>query len=96
MEPHEFALTMQEEMIQEIESVKPRFLVFVQTPMSWVVRKDSHRHILEWAGKFIGNYYTIIGYAEIVSDNRSVYRWDEEVADNAPNPKASIVVYERK
>ncbi len=96
MEPHGFAFTMQKEMVEQIESAKPRFMVLIQTPMSWVVRASSEKLILNWVSGFVGKYYRLIGDAEILSDGSSVYRWGNQVARNGPKPNASILVYERK
>lgn len=48
MELHPYALTMQEEMIRQIEEAKPEYVVFVQNNFSWLTRPNSERKIFDW------------------------------------------------
>ncbi len=48
MEKHPYALTMQEEMIRQIEEAKPEYVVFVQNHFSWLTLPDSEKRILNW------------------------------------------------
>jgi 4-amino-4-deoxy-L-arabinose transferase-like glycosyltransferase len=65
MEAHPFALKMQRQMIAEIERARPRFVVFVNDPFSWLARPGSHHDILEWAQRYIGNGYRATAIADI-------------------------------
>jgi hypothetical protein len=47
-EPQPFARHMQEEMIREIETNRPAFVVFFQFPNSWLVRPTSNRLLFDW------------------------------------------------
>ncbi len=58
MERHEFALDMQKEMIEQIESARPAFIALVGVPTSWLVRRDSQRLIFEWAKDYLAANYT--------------------------------------
>ena len=48
METHPYALTMQEEMIRQIEEAKPEYVVYVQNKFSWLTRADSEKKIFDW------------------------------------------------
>jgi hypothetical protein len=48
METHPHAKTMQAEMIREIETARPEYVVYVNNHLSWLVRDDSDRRILDW------------------------------------------------
>ena len=48
MELHPYALTMQEEMIRQIEEAKPEYVVFVQNHFSWLTRQESEMKIFTW------------------------------------------------
>ena len=48
MELHPYALTMQEEMIRQIEEAKPEYVVYVQNKFSWLTRPESERKIFDW------------------------------------------------
>lgn len=61
MEPHGFASRMQKEMIQEIESAEPRYIVFVNENLSWLVRRSSDPYIFNWARKYLSDHYLLRG-----------------------------------
>ena len=48
MEKHPYALTMQEEMIRQIEEAKPEYVVFVQNHFSWLTQTESEKKIFNW------------------------------------------------
>ena len=49
MEDQKYALRMQQEMIGEIETNSPEFVVFVHIPSSWARPLDSETLIFKWA-----------------------------------------------
>jgi hypothetical protein len=57
MEPQPYAAKMQREMIDEIETNRPEFLVWVKNDDSWNVRPSSNRAIFDWFAKFSGEFY---------------------------------------
>jgi len=59
MENQPYALNMQQEMIKEIESQNPRYLVFVNVATSWLRRADSQDFIFKWLQKYIAERYEI-------------------------------------
>ncbi len=73
MEPHDFSLQMQQEMIQEIESNKPKFLIYINIPASWLMRPDSHKEITQWFSRY-HSYYTLAGTVELFKET-SQYHW---------------------
>lgn len=52
MEPQPYASQMQREMISEIESNRPDFLVFVTSADSWNVRPGSDPAVFKWFGQY--------------------------------------------
>jgi hypothetical protein len=52
MEVQPFALKMQEEMISEIETNKPEFVIYVNDDRSWLRRSNSEKRIDEWWEKY--------------------------------------------
>ncbi len=56
LEDQPFAGKMQEEMIREIESVAPEFIIFVQGDTSWGQHKGSSQAIFQWWGTYRANY----------------------------------------
>ncbi len=77
MEGHELALTMQQELIREVEAVRPEYLIFVRIDLSWLTRRESHPLIYEWFGKYSKNYERV-GMVEIFN-KQSRYSWQPDV-----------------
>ena len=59
MEPQAFAGTMQRDMIREIESNSPEFIVFVNQNFSWVQAPQSDVTIFRWWNDYKTNYATV-------------------------------------
>jgi hypothetical protein len=94
MEPQPFAKQMQQEMIQEIESARPRFLVLVVMNRSWLVWPDSDLSIFKWAATFCDTNYDEVALINI-SDNGTDYY----LSGHPPNVTRTpdhILVYQRK
>jgi 4-amino-4-deoxy-L-arabinose transferase-like glycosyltransferase len=72
MEPQPFALKMQREMISDIETRQPEFIVFADNIMSWNRRPDSAPEIFNWWNVYQTNY-TLVGVADIISSTQTVY-----------------------
>ncbi len=97
MEPQPFALKMQHEMIGDIETRKPEFVVFADNNMSWNRRPDSDPTIFNWWDAYQTNY-TLVGMADIISPTQTVYvlgaKW---VARYGKDIRGSgLEVYQRK
>ena len=73
MEPQPYALQMQEEMIQQIETAKPKFLIFVNVFTSWLTQPTSEKMIFDWFQKYQEKYYRLIGVIDIGYTPRSEY-----------------------
>jgi hypothetical protein len=95
MEPHRYALFMQKEMIGEIESVKPKFLVLVNVLSSWLLRPDSEKMIFEWFNQYQKNYQPI-GIVDLIEPGEAVYRWNDDVAGYSPRSESYILILKLK
>jgi hypothetical protein len=96
MGKYDFALRMQNEMVREIESARPEFLVFVNVPTSWLTKRDSDRTIFKWFSEYHRTYYNQVGVIEIISTERTLYHWREDAAGYIPSSKFWILVFQRK
>ena len=94
MEPQPYAHQMQEEMIHEIESARPRFLVLIVIGKSWLARPDSDQTIFRWANKYCGDNYEEIGLINI-SDRGTDYYFSTEPVGVTPAAD-HILIYRRK
>ena len=57
MEPHQHALPMQREMIQEIEAARPKYLVVVSMNISWLKRPGSENLIFDWFANYAARQF---------------------------------------
>ena len=96
MEIHEYALPMQKEMTAEVESAKPKFLIDVRSSASWLVREGSEAYIFEWLKNYIANNYNLIGIADIMPPDQTVYKWYDEVKDYRIHSPAYVLIFQRR
>ncbi len=96
MEPQPYAATMQEEMIREIESVHPRYLVFSWIDYSWMAQKESDQRIIAWGNAYVGQCYDPVGVADIFSKDQSHVVWGDEVLKYEPVTPDLVYTFRRK
>ena len=96
MEMHDYATTMQKEMIQQIELAKPELMVFVNIPTSWLARPGSVKLIFKWFNSYCPKFYDLVGVVDISLTGQSVYRWNQQAAGYKPNSSCWVAVYKRK
>ena len=94
MELQPYAAAMQQQMIREIESADPRYLVFVRATGSWLVREASDQTIFGWFAQYQRSF-TRVGVVDIVSRRETTYRWGAEALDYAPRSDVWLMVFER-
>lgn len=94
MENHDYALKMQREMIQEIESAQPKFIVFVNVPTSWLRSQTSHSLLHNWLQNYQSKYYELVGLVTI-SQKDTHYLWAQNVKW-PPNSPLWVAVLQRK
>lgn len=96
VESQPYALSMQQEMIREMESAQPRYLVFVNIPTSWVAQPGSPGLIFEWSKAYIRDHYEKVGLVDMPAWNKTDYDWDEEAKRADPHSPNFIMIYKRK
>ena len=96
MEKQPYAAQMQMEMIREIETAKPKYVVMVNLPSSWGVPPFSSRTIIEWGEKYAAEYYDLVGIVDIVDFATTLYLWDEKAAQHKPDSDVFLSVLKRK
>jgi len=96
MENHDFASRMQQEMILEIELARPKYLIFVNIPSSWLVRPESIKDIFAWFDRYRDEFYEVAGIIDILSQDRTLYRWDEEAIGYSPKSRFWLAVFVRR
>jgi hypothetical protein len=94
MEPQPYAHQMQQEMIREIETARPKFLVLVVVNKSWLAGRDSDQTILKWADRFCDANYEEVGLINI-SDQGTDYYLSGRPANVTPTAE-HILIFRRK
>jgi 4-amino-4-deoxy-L-arabinose transferase-like glycosyltransferase len=79
MEPQPFARQMQGEMIREIETGAPQFVVYADNTLSWGREPDSDPKIFDWWKSYQTNF-TLVGIADVISSTETIYALTPELA----------------
>jgi len=97
MEDQPYAMTMQKEMIGDIEKTDPEFLLFVEISFSWLARPGSPQleSFLSWADRYISGHYQLVGIADIIGPDQTEYRWDDEARTYQPQSGNLVRVFRR-
>ncbi len=95
MQSHQYALPMQREAIQQIETAKPAFLVLVYIDSSWTIDKDSNLTIMNWVRAYSAKNYELAGNVWIWPD-RAEYVWGPEASTRTFNTPWRVAVMKRK
>jgi hypothetical protein len=95
-EPQPYAARMQDEMVRQIETARPRYLVFVQCDLSWGVRRGAPRTVLDWAWRYDNTCYRLVGLVDSPWSEPPRYVWGTQAASYSPVSSNLIFVYERR
>jgi hypothetical protein len=93
VEDQPYSKVMQAEMIREVESVRPEFLVYVLMRDSWDTRLGADTSIFDWADAYVKKYYTLEGLAD--GGNHDIYRWGPDSWNYRPRKPEVTVIYRR-
>lgn len=93
MEEQPFALTMHKEMISEIEDAKPKFLMFVMVPTSWLRRPSSPPLVFDWVQKYAAERYQLDGLVDISDETQ--YRWGKDAANYRSVSPYTVRIFKR-
>jgi hypothetical protein len=86
LEPQPYAAAMRGAMIQEVESARPEYVIYVNVRSSWVQSTASISPVLfDWFDRYQQDQLQLVGLVEIPADGQAVYRWFDP-----PETKASV------
>lgn len=85
----------QREYANSIEKQKPRYIVYVTSPMSLLVQPNTDKYIFNWVNKYIEKNYTMVGFCEIQNLIRSGYIWKKHKNKRGPISQEPILIFER-
>jgi 4-amino-4-deoxy-L-arabinose transferase-like glycosyltransferase len=95
MEPQPYASRMQMETAREIEAARPKHIVVVNIPTSWLVRPGSDRFIFQWLDQYVKAHYNRVGVADITSMVETSYIWGKAAVNYRPRSPYFIFLFER-
>jgi len=90
------ALAMQREMISEIETNRPEYLVSVPYQYSWLPKSSSNATIFEWLDQYTRTFYERVGVVGYDNHGNLVSVWDEALTNAPAFPGEYIRVDKRK
>ena len=97
MEAQPFALKMQNEMIREIDTAKPEYIVREVAEEAWLRTPDSPARIFDWWVSYGPQHYQLVGVTETVSEDHTEYRWGAaDAGAYVPQSECVLTVYRRK
>jgi hypothetical protein len=96
MERQPFASRMQDEMIKEIETAKPAYLVFVGVSSSWAATPASDKRILNWSNQYTAACYERVGVADIHPTRGTTMKWDAEAPGYQAQSQFVVITLKRK
>jgi hypothetical protein len=88
MEPQSYARQMQEEMIRQIESARPKYVISIGVRSSWLQQPTSEGMIFAWADSYVEKFYDVVGLVNILSREQTDYYFDQ-----LPEPKPQLGNY---
>jgi len=95
MESQPHALEMQRDMVREIETNRPDFLVQVQAQLSWLPNPDSPRYLSDWFESYARDHYDKIGVVGFGAGGKLASLWDGTNLDSV-SLSEPLVVFRRK
>ena len=96
MESHNYALTMQKEMADEIERSEPAYLIYVDVNLSWLRRDSSETYIFDWTRNFVDSNYVIEALMEVSPNAFSELKILKKSPEFRPTTDQVIYIYRRK
>jgi len=96
MEEHRYALSMQREMISEIEAAGPEYIVYVHIRTSWIPWTRSENLIFTWAHQYLEEQYDLRGVVDIRKSGKTQYLWGAEAVSYKPGSDGYIEIFKQK
>jgi len=93
VEEQRYAATMQREMIAEIESARPEYIVYVDNSRSWGTRQDSDLLIFAWAKTYLDENYAPV---TVVPNDRSPDCKPQAISLDHPLPTPTMHLFKRR
>jgi hypothetical protein len=96
MEAQPHAAAMQQEMMREIESARPEYLIYAAYKNSWLAHSDSHLDILYWKNQYTREFYDRVGVVETLPTGEIVGHWNDDAKFFDPANVHHFDIFQRK
>ncbi|MGA2854084.1 MAG: glycosyltransferase family 39 protein [Verrucomicrobiota bacterium] len=96
MESQPHAREMQQDMMREIETNRPEYLVYISHVTSWSFQPHSDRAILGWCQEYAGRFYELVGIVHKSSTGGLESFWGDEAKNRHNDDGDYIAVFKRK
>jgi hypothetical protein len=96
MEPHTAARAMQRDMIWEIETNSPAYILYVPNLLSWAPRRDSSRELLNWFHSYSTNQCLRVGSVALDEKGEAVFFPERDLAKSGVLTRSHIEIFRRK
>jgi hypothetical protein len=96
VEPQPFALTMQNDMVGELERAAPEYVVRFPIEETLSLGPQSPTRLFDWWAVYGPRHYRLVGIADILPDGRTEYRWDAAAETYQPRSLYHLAVYQRR
>lgn len=95
MENHRYNKIMQQEMIDEIEKEKPKIIVLVNSPLSWLPHPEAPKDIYNWFNSYVPINYKMVGLVDFIDKEQSKYIWSDDVNNYTIQSRSYILIFKR-
>jgi hypothetical protein len=91
-----FVKQMQKELMQEVEKARPKFIVYVSCPYSWLASKDQAEPLFQWFNSYMmKEKFVTAGIVDYLFPEPSVYVWNEDATKYKTKSQNFIMVFRR-
>jgi hypothetical protein len=91
-----YAAAMQDELIRDVETAAPRFVVYVNVPTSWLVSPAAPRRMLEWFDGYRQAHLEQVGLVDMLTPQLTLVYWDGDARGRTPRSNLWLAVYRRR
>jgi hypothetical protein len=96
MDNQPYAERMQLEMIREIETTQPKYVVISNVQTSWLVQPTTLPILFNWENYYVGTQYDTVGVVDILGYFYTRYLWDDKIRGYTPLSDDNLTVFKRK
>ena len=96
VERHPFAKRLQQQVAQEIEAVRPEYVVWARVDYSWLEQPGADHFLFDWAEGYLRDHYRLEGVVEVPEEGLGRAVWGDDAATWRPRTKDHLLVYRRR